>query len=540
MKTMKALLVLLASAGFATPVFGESDSHCISAALANGQVEIRNNCHRDVHVLYCVVNPDASSKAYDCAGGGGSGQLAAGKTAALDVASTDPTKIELRWFACATGIAEKWDNTGNLGVCRNPGESEAEPVSLATRDDRRALQTALKTEGFNPGPADGIFGSGTRAAVKEWQESIGQAATGELTDEQVRLLLPRRQLAQAAVVEPAAGGVWASNATAPSASEDLWGSIVFSKNSGGGYTWAFVWNAGGHEPARQEAVDLCQQEGGSNCAEIGWFRNACGALAVDPTGVGGYGTGWGSDTGEAEAMALLECESAGNTNCQLKASRCSNAGLEFAGIGEPGEVLAPTAGETDAAEAAAIAALTPKCPDRSEDFLCWYELDDQPGCYIYWHGSPSQYGDDGDVLSAGECRGGKFTGSITGTGPIHGYENSSFTLEIPIVDGKINGRYVVVENFGDGGSIRKREATYVDSKQHGPFYQSSESPGGYTETTEGSMIDGRHPHGLLVRKSMRPDGHNLCTWEIWEHGEIVEEGGEWATEGRWRERPDIC
>ena len=254
---------------------------------------------------------------------------------------------------------------GEPRVCRNPGEGEAEPVSLATRDDRRALQTALKSEGFNPGPADGIFGSGTRAAVKEWQESIGQAATGELTDEQVRLLLPRRQQAQAAVAEPAAGGVWASNATAPGASEDLWGSIVFSKNSGGGYTWAFVWNAGGHEPARQEAVDLCQQEGGSNCAEIGWFRNACGALAVDPTGVGGYGTGWGSDTGEAEAMALLECESAGNTNCQLKASRCSNAGLEFAGIGEPGEVLAPTTVETEAASWTAGHKFRdcPECPE---------------------------------------------------------------------------------------------------------------------------------------------------------------------------------
>lgn len=484
MKTMKALLILLASASFATPVFGESDSksdsHCITAALANGHVEIRNNCDRDVHVLYCVVNPDASSKAYDCAGGGDSGRLAAGEKAALDVASTDPTKIELRWFACATGIAEKWDNTGNFGVCRNPGESTAEPVSLATRDDRRALQTALKTEGFNPGPADGIFGSGTRAAVKEWQQSIGQAATGELTDEQIRLLLPQRQQTQAAVVEPAAGGVWASNATAPSAGEDLWGSIAFSRETDR-VAWAIVWNAGGRELARQDAVDACQEGGGSDCAEIGWFRNACGALAVDPTGVGGYGTGWGSDTGEAETMALLECESAGNTNCQLEVSRCSDAGLEFAGIGEPGEVLAPTAVETDAA---AIAALTPKCPDKSKsDALfdptkglktqCWYELDDQPGCYFYADlGAVAaiQYNKDEVIItSAGECRGGKFTGSITISGLLPSYDHS-YTLEIPtVVDGKMNGRWVY-QQIGDN-YLGTTEGSYVDSKRHGRWVQ---------------------------------------------------------------------
>lgn len=218
MKTIKAFLILLAGAGFATPVFGASDSRCISAAFANGHVEIRNKCNRDVHYLYCVVNPSASSSAYDCAGGGGSGRLAAGKKAALKVPSRKGTKTTFRWFACANPrIAEKWDSMGNRGICRNPGASAAAPGS--TRDDRRALQTALKTEGFNPGPADGIFGSGTRAAIKAWQESIGQAATGQLTEVQIRLLLPRRQWAQAAVMEPAAGGTWESPAGEPAGTE---------------------------------------------------------------------------------------------------------------------------------------------------------------------------------------------------------------------------------------------------------------------------------------------------------------------------------
>ena len=365
MKAMKTSLILLAGVGFATPAFGASYSHCISASAGDGHVEILNSCVRDVHYLYCVVNPDVFSTEYDCDGGGGSGWLASGETAALKVGSTDARKIEFRWFACADGkIAEKaeWDSTGDYGVCRSPGESAEAPGS--TRDDRRALQSALETEGFSPGPADGIFGPGTRAAIMAWQQSIGQAATGELTEEQIRLLLPRREWPQAAVAESGPGGVWESTP------EDLWGSIAFSREPDR-VLWAIVWNAGGQEPARQDAVEACQEVGGSDCSEVGWFRNACGALAVDNTGIGGYGTGWGGDTSEAEAMAMSECESAGNANCQIEASRCTDTGSEIAGIDEPAELPASTAAEP---EASAIAAFSPICPRKNDDGFCWWEL----------------------------------------------------------------------------------------------------------------------------------------------------------------------
>ena len=52
----------------------------------------------------------------------------------------------------------------------------------------RLLQTGLAHEGFDPGPADGQPGRGTRAAVRRWQEARGDAPTGYLTAESARVL----------------------------------------------------------------------------------------------------------------------------------------------------------------------------------------------------------------------------------------------------------------------------------------------------------------------------------------------------------------
>ncbi len=48
-------------------------------------------------------------------------------------------------------------------------------LSLAERMD---LQQALKDKGFDPGPIDGVIGSGTKRALKDWQESAGLPADG--------------------------------------------------------------------------------------------------------------------------------------------------------------------------------------------------------------------------------------------------------------------------------------------------------------------------------------------------------------------------
>ncbi len=103
-----------------------------------------------------------------------------------------------------------------------------------------------------------------------------------------------------------------------------YGSIAFSPNTGTGYGWGFSWGYGSRQDAKYRAVRECRDKGGANCAEVGWFQNTCGALAVGAKG--GYGTGYGSTKDAAEAKALSECRAHGNTGCRVPAARCVSGG----------------------------------------------------------------------------------------------------------------------------------------------------------------------------------------------------------------------
>lgn len=48
------------------------------------------------------------------------------------------------------------------------------------RSARRRIQAGLQAAGFDPGPVDGQFGAGTRAAIGRWQAARGVSATGYL------------------------------------------------------------------------------------------------------------------------------------------------------------------------------------------------------------------------------------------------------------------------------------------------------------------------------------------------------------------------
>ncbi|MDI7774286.1 lytic murein transglycosylase [Asticcacaulis sp. EMRT-3] len=52
------------------------------------------------------------------------------------------------------------------------------PLSL---DQREKSQMALKAAGFDPGPIDGVIGTGTRQAIREWQRANHLAADGYLS-----------------------------------------------------------------------------------------------------------------------------------------------------------------------------------------------------------------------------------------------------------------------------------------------------------------------------------------------------------------------
>lgn len=59
------------------------------------------------------------------------------------------------------------------------------PLALA---DRMAAQIALARVGFNPGPADGVIGAGTRKALRAWQQSQQLPADGYLSNDMVARL----------------------------------------------------------------------------------------------------------------------------------------------------------------------------------------------------------------------------------------------------------------------------------------------------------------------------------------------------------------
>ena len=66
------------------------------------------------------------------------------------------------------------------------------PVAVTARVDWRVaqLQELLQSEGFNPGPIDGIFGSRTKTALRRYQVSQGLPVTGTLDEATRQALQP--------------------------------------------------------------------------------------------------------------------------------------------------------------------------------------------------------------------------------------------------------------------------------------------------------------------------------------------------------------
>ncbi len=64
----------------------------------------------------------------------------------------------------------------------------AEEALGLTRDQRRDVQRDLTLLNFDPRGIDGIFGSGTRSAVQNWQQQNGYSQTTYLTTEQINQL----------------------------------------------------------------------------------------------------------------------------------------------------------------------------------------------------------------------------------------------------------------------------------------------------------------------------------------------------------------
>ncbi|WP_297513900.1 lytic murein transglycosylase [uncultured Caulobacter sp.] len=86
--------------------------------------------------------------------------------------------------AYALGIGLLADRFAGGGPLVTPWPVET-PLSLS---DRMAAQIALARVGFDPGPADGVIGAGTRKALRAWQQSQRLPADGYLSNDMVARL----------------------------------------------------------------------------------------------------------------------------------------------------------------------------------------------------------------------------------------------------------------------------------------------------------------------------------------------------------------
>jgi formylglycine-generating enzyme required for sulfatase activity len=79
-----------------------------------------------------------------------------------------------------------------------PERADEQTLDLS-RANRVLIQRGLNALKRDAGPADGLFGPKTRAAIRSWQESKGFTATGYLSEEQARALIDQGKETQVAV-----------------------------------------------------------------------------------------------------------------------------------------------------------------------------------------------------------------------------------------------------------------------------------------------------------------------------------------------------
>lgn len=116
---------------------------------------------------------------------------------------------------------------------------------------------------------------------------------------------------------------------APAHARDAHGAIAVGQTAyGDSVAYGFSWNHAAKDKAIEAAMNACRAAGGTTCTELAWFRNGCGALALDRYGGAQGRSAMSRD--RAEARAMKSCETAGGSGCALVEAACASPG------GEPG------------------------------------------------------------------------------------------------------------------------------------------------------------------------------------------------------------
>ena len=295
-------------------------------------------------------------------------------------------------------------------------------------------------------------------------------------------------------------------ASAPLQAEDLHGSIAFSQDEGGGYAWGIAWSFDSSAGAQVEALGQCRAHGGTRCAEVGWFREACGALALGDDN--GYGTGWGATTAEAERDALAQCR-VSDDDCRIEVGRCSQS-EEAGGRGRQQEENM-TAGRdaNDTRLASASPVLEPKCGDGGAHSHCWRAFSNKPRCHAFaippriLSSAGSDLGTSVSATWSGQCAngGGGGQGTVAGDNLIHPSERTE--------------RFEHTGAFSNGIPSGNWVERYMDRVE-----------GDETDTViEGQYVEGlRHGDWIYRAKSLR-DRPDVCIRYRYSNGEALSEAG---------------
>ena len=94
------------------------------------------------------------------------------------------------------------------------GTKTTEAALEFSKDKRREVQTRLKALSYDPGPQNGVFAAKTRAAIENWQASIGVPVTGYLNQPQYEIMVQRSEPAMASL-QPAETRSLAPEGAAP-------------------------------------------------------------------------------------------------------------------------------------------------------------------------------------------------------------------------------------------------------------------------------------------------------------------------------------
>ncbi len=104
---------------------------------------------------------------------------------AVALATVEAYENYLRAYPAGRYAAQARQGIATIRAEPFRAERLAEEALELTRDERRTIQRDLTLLDFDPRGIDGIFGPGTRGAIRNWQQQNGFAQTGYLDEEQV-------------------------------------------------------------------------------------------------------------------------------------------------------------------------------------------------------------------------------------------------------------------------------------------------------------------------------------------------------------------